>query len=65
MKKQDPPATPNAEQTASWFSALTYAYVDPLIWLANKVPHLRHDQLPALADYDYAEYQTASAFPVR
>ncbi|KAF9564162.1 P-loop containing nucleoside triphosphate hydrolase protein [Agrocybe pediades] len=53
----------NPEQTASWISALTYSYLDPLISLANNVPHLRHDQLPPLADYDYAEYLARSSFP--
>ncbi|KDR83121.1 hypothetical protein GALMADRAFT_263529 [Galerina marginata CBS 339.88] len=64
LDPKDPMPVPNPEQTASWISSLTYTYIDPLIRLANKVAHLRHDQLPPLADYDYARYQTISAFPL-
>ncbi|KAH9480813.1 ATP-binding cassette transporter abc4 [Psilocybe cubensis] len=35
--------------------------MDPTVRLASKVPHLRHDQLPQLADYDHAQYLTTTA----
>jgi hypothetical protein len=56
---------PNPEQTASIFSIISYTFLDQVIFLGYKVPHLRFDQLPALADYDAAKYQTTKAFPVR
>uniref|UniRef100_A0A8H7XSA6 P-loop containing nucleoside triphosphate hydrolase protein n=1 Tax=Psilocybe cubensis TaxID=181762 RepID=A0A8H7XSA6_PSICU len=49
------------EQTASWSSLFTYTFMDPTVRLASKVPHLRHDQLPQLADYDHAQYLTTTA----
>ncbi|KAH9480773.1 hypothetical protein JR316_0007373 [Psilocybe cubensis] len=58
---KNPSPVPNPEQTASWISALTYTYADPIIILANKVAHLRHDQLPPLSDYDFAQYLSESA----
>ncbi|KAH9480765.1 ATP-binding cassette transporter abc4 [Psilocybe cubensis] len=61
LDHKNPSPTPNPEQTASWFSALTYTYMDPLIKLANKVRHLKHDQLPPLADYDCARYLSGRA----
>jgi len=56
---------PNPEQTASIFSMMTYTYLDAIIFSAYKVPHLPVDQLPPLADFDSAKYQTEKAFPVR
>ncbi|PPQ77068.1 hypothetical protein CVT25_014881 [Psilocybe cyanescens] len=56
-----PSSIPNPEQTASWISVFTYTFMDPTIRLANKVPHLRHDQLPPLADYDEAKYLSSTA----
>ncbi|KAF8257990.1 hypothetical protein EI94DRAFT_1756220 [Lactarius quietus] len=29
-----------------------YTFLDPIIFLAYRVPHLSHDMLPQLADYD-------------
>ncbi|KAF8908923.1 hypothetical protein CPB84DRAFT_105721 [Gymnopilus junonius] len=60
---KNPAPEPNPEQTASWISALTYSYLDPLIILASKVVHLSYEQLPPLADYDRAQYLTSHAFP--
>lgn len=56
---------PNPEQTASILSLVTYSFLDPVISLANRIPKLTHDQLPPLADYDYAKNLIASSFPVR
>ncbi|KAF8965967.1 ABC transporter type 1, transmembrane domain-containing protein [Flammula alnicola] len=62
---KNPMPEPNPEQTASIFSLMTYTFLDSVIFLGYKVPHLRFDQLPPLADYDAAKYQTIKAFPVR
>ncbi|PPQ84721.1 hypothetical protein CVT24_002723, partial [Panaeolus cyanescens] len=59
---KNPLTTPNPEQTASILSRLTYSFLDPLIALGYRVPHLGPDQIPPLADYDYAEYQTSTGF---
>lgn len=55
---------PNSEQTGSIFSILTYTFLDDVILLGYKVSHLSYTQLPPLADYDSAEYQTTKSFPV-
>ncbi|RXW23865.1 hypothetical protein EST38_g2012 [Candolleomyces aberdarensis] len=60
---KEPMETPNPEQTASLFSLLTYSFLDPVILLANRVPHLSTDLLPPLADYDYAKNLRAHSFP--
>jgi hypothetical protein len=56
---------PNPEQTASIFSLVVYSFLDPVIFEACRVPHLSHEQLPPLADYDYAKRLIEHAFPVR
>ncbi|KDR82358.1 hypothetical protein GALMADRAFT_237629 [Galerina marginata CBS 339.88] len=60
---KNPMPVPNAEQTASLFSLITYTFLDSTIFLGYKVPHLGVDQLPPLADYDAAKYRTDKAFP--
>ncbi|KAF8157940.1 multidrug resistance-associated ABC transporter [Crassisporium funariophilum] len=54
---------PNPEQTCSLFSLMVYTYLDPVIMLGYRVPHLRFDQLPPLSDTDYSQYLTSKAFP--
>jgi hypothetical protein len=56
---------PNPEQTASILSLILYIFMDPLVFEANRVPHLSHERLPAIADYDHTEYLREKAFPVR
>ena len=56
---------PNPEQTASILSLVVYSFLDPLISEAYRVPHLSHERLPAIADYDRTEYLREKAFPVR
>lgn len=46
----------NPEQTASILSWVFWTFIDPTIWRAYTLPHLSHDQLPPLADYDDAGY---------
>lgn len=55
---------PNPEQTASILSMSIYTFLDSIIWKAYKVPHLPIDELPPLADYDYAKNLVKRAFPV-
>jgi hypothetical protein len=55
---------PNPEQTASILSWITYSFLDPVVFLACRVPHLAHDQLPVLADYDYAHNLKLKSFKV-
>ena len=43
---------------------LTYVFLDPTIWRAYRLPHLPHDQLPPLCDYDEARHLKARAYPV-
>ncbi|PPR08265.1 hypothetical protein CVT24_001158 [Panaeolus cyanescens] len=50
------------QQTACWLSMITFTFLDPLIMLGYRVPHLPADQLPPLVDYDDAHYQTSKAF---
>jgi len=54
----------NDEQTCSLFSLITYIYLDPIILLGYRVPHLKYDQLPPLSDTDYASNLRGEAFPV-
>ncbi len=39
--------------------------MDPLVFLAYRVPHLAHDQLPPLADYDHTQNLKLVNFKVR
>jgi hypothetical protein len=55
----------NDEQTCSIISLAFYTYLDPIIFLGARVPHLRYDQLPPLSDTDYAKHVTGNAFLVR
>jgi hypothetical protein len=55
---------PNPEQTASIFSLMVYSFLDPVIFEAYRVPHLSHERLPPLADYDYAKRLTEHSFLV-
>jgi hypothetical protein len=57
-------AEPNPEQTASILSMITYTFLDQIVLLAYRVPHLSYDQLPPLADYDYTPNLKAKSFPV-
>ncbi|KAJ7729547.1 hypothetical protein DFH07DRAFT_850204 [Mycena maculata] len=60
-KNPMPEATP--EQTAPIISMVFYFFLDPIIFLGYRVPHLKFDQLPPLADYDYAKNLKADGFP--
>ncbi|KAH9480738.1 ATP-binding cassette transporter abc4 [Psilocybe cubensis] len=60
---KDPMPVTNDEQTCSIFALFVYTYLDPVILLGYRVPHLRFDQLPPLSDSDYAKHLTNFAFP--
>ncbi|KAF8513392.1 hypothetical protein JB92DRAFT_3116459 [Gautieria morchelliformis] len=51
----------NAEQTASWWSFLSFTFMDPVIFMAARVPHLTYESLPPLADVDRAEHLVATS----
>ncbi|KIO07506.1 hypothetical protein M404DRAFT_24002 [Pisolithus tinctorius Marx 270] len=58
-----PSEFPHPEQTTSWLSFSLYTWLDPIIVKAQRVTHLARDQLPPLADYDYACNLRKQSFP--
>ncbi|KAH7912982.1 hypothetical protein BJ138DRAFT_1225912, partial [Hygrophoropsis aurantiaca] len=59
----EPADVPHPEQTASWLSMLTYAWEDPVVYLAYKLPHLSHEKLPPLSDQDFSKNLKKKSFP--
>ncbi|KAF7339970.1 ATP-binding cassette transporter [Mycena venus] len=59
---KNPMPVPNPEQTASIMSAMMYSFLDPVVFLGYRVPHMTADQLPPLADYDYTANLKARNF---
>ncbi|KAI9509765.1 hypothetical protein F5148DRAFT_1275094 [Russula earlei] len=59
---KDPQRAVNPEQTTSLFSMLTYTFLDPIVFLAHRVPHVSQDMLPPLADYDYTKNLVRRSF---
>ncbi|KAF8213492.1 hypothetical protein K438DRAFT_1956873 [Mycena galopus ATCC 62051] len=59
---KNPMPVPNPEQTASIVSTMFYFFLDPIVFLGYRVPHLSHDQLPPLSDYDYTGNLKAKNF---
>ncbi|KAJ6589849.1 P-loop containing nucleoside triphosphate hydrolase protein [Mycena vulgaris] len=60
---KNPMPVTNPEQTASILSVVFYFFLDPIIFLAYRIPHLKFEQLPPLCDYDDATNLKATAFP--
>ncbi|KAI0329604.1 multidrug resistance-associated ABC transporter [Cubamyces sp. BRFM 1775] len=60
---KDPMPQPNPEQTASLFSMSIYTFLDGIIFKAYRMPHLPWEELPPLADYDYAKNLVKRSFP--
>ncbi|ESK84755.1 hypothetical protein Moror_568 [Moniliophthora roreri MCA 2997] len=60
---KNPAAVPNPEQTASLLSLVLYFFMDSVILKGRRGEHLPYDELPPLADYDYAENLRKHAFP--
>ncbi|KAH9166805.1 hypothetical protein EDB89DRAFT_2245995 [Lactarius sanguifluus] len=59
---KDPQQVINPEQTASLLSMMLYTFLDPIVFLAYRVPHLSHDMLPPLSDYDYTRNLVRRSF---
>ena len=55
---------PNAEQTASLFSFLTFIFMDSVVYKASQVEHLKLDEFPPLCDYDAAKNLVKQGYPV-
>ncbi|KAJ7646982.1 P-loop containing nucleoside triphosphate hydrolase protein [Roridomyces roridus] len=62
LDPKNPMPEPNPEQTASILSLVLYFFLDKIVFLAYRIPHLKLDQLPPLADYDYAQYLKTTSF---
>jgi hypothetical protein len=56
---------PNNEQISSPIMMLFFSYLDPIVFKAHRVPHLLYEELPPLADYDYANVLKDHSFKVR
>lgn len=54
---------PNPEETASILSLATFTYLDSLILLANRVPHLTTEQLPPIALYNRTQSVVKRSYP--
>ncbi|KAF8309909.1 P-loop containing nucleoside triphosphate hydrolase protein [Clavulina sp. PMI_390] len=50
------PNDPNPEQTASILSVLSFSFMDHLIYMGFKHPHIPFELLPSLCDYDRGAY---------
>jgi hypothetical protein len=44
---------------------MTYTFLDPIVFLAYRVPRLSNDMLPPLSDYDYTKNLVRRSFKVR
>ncbi|KAF8265084.1 hypothetical protein EI94DRAFT_1736769, partial [Lactarius quietus] len=62
LNPKDPQKAINPEQTAPRLSMMLYTFLDPIVFLASRVPHLSHDMLPPLADYDYTRNLVQRSF---
>ena len=56
-------AKPSPEQTTPLISLVLWMFLDSTVWLAYKVPHLKFEQLPPLADYDAGKNLVNKSFP--
>jgi hypothetical protein len=48
---------------ASPLSFLSFSFLDKIIFIAHRTPHLEYDSLPVLADYDHADHLVQRSFP--
>ncbi|KAH9059056.1 hypothetical protein EDB87DRAFT_1577854 [Lactarius vividus] len=53
VPRQIPSRSSTLNRPAPLLSMMLYTFLDPVVFLAYRVPHLSHDMLPPLADYDY------------
>lgn len=56
-------AEPSPEQVTPLISLVLWTFLDPVVWLAYRVPHLKFEQLPPLADYDAGKNLVTKGFP--
>ncbi|KAL0565845.1 hypothetical protein V5O48_016172 [Marasmius crinis-equi] len=56
------PCTPSPEQITCLFSLIVYTFLDPIVILAYRVPHVPWESLPPLSDYDFARYLRGRSF---
>ncbi|KAI0068079.1 P-loop containing nucleoside triphosphate hydrolase protein [Artomyces pyxidatus] len=59
---KNPAEVPDPSQVASIFSLATYCFLDSIVFLAYRIPHLSIDLLPPLADYDSATNLISKSF---
>ncbi|TDL28857.1 P-loop containing nucleoside triphosphate hydrolase protein [Rickenella mellea] len=59
---KNPMAEPNPEQVTPLLSLTMFSFLDPLIFKAYGMPHLSHDELPPLCDYDYTSNLVKRSF---
>jgi len=45
-----------------FLSMMIYSFLDSIVFLASRVPHLSHDMLPPLADYNYIKNLVQRSF---
>ncbi|KAJ3554167.1 hypothetical protein NP233_g12480 [Leucocoprinus birnbaumii] len=64
VNAEEPALEVNPEQTTPLISLLFWTFLNPLLIMAARLPHLGHDNLFPLADYDYSRNTTKRAFPV-
>ncbi|KAJ6489479.1 hypothetical protein C8R47DRAFT_1177182 [Mycena vitilis] len=60
---KNPTPVASAEQTSSLLSLVLYFFLDPIIFLGYRTPHLKFEQLPPLCDYDDLKHLKPTAFP--
>lgn len=60
---QEPMPEPNPEQTAPIISMMLFAFLDRIVFLAYRVPHLSFEQLPPLPDYGFAKHLVKKSHP--
>ena len=60
---KEPAAVPNPEQTTPLISLLLWFFLDRIVLLAYRAPHLSYDQLPPLAGYDLAKNLVKNSLP--
>ncbi|KAF9038074.1 hypothetical protein BJ165DRAFT_1604107 [Panaeolus papilionaceus] len=59
---KNPMPAPTTEQTASWLSLASFTFMDSLIALGSRVPHIPVDALPPLLDSDDSHYLIEKGF---
>ncbi|KAJ7088646.1 P-loop containing nucleoside triphosphate hydrolase protein [Mycena epipterygia] len=58
------PTLPSQEQMCSLLSLYVYSFLDSVVFLAYRIPHLSRDLLPPLADHDVSRNLKSKSFPL-